>query len=80
MLTASGAGGLTGAFANVANGAQLATSDGRGIFQVNYGAGSAFAANSVVLSNFVPVPEPSTYVLLGVGAIVVVIVGRRRRS
>ncbi len=80
VLTASGAGGLTGAFANVANGAQLATSDGRGIFQVNYGAGSAFAANSVVLSNFVPVPEPSTYVLLGVGAIVVVIVGRRRRS
>ena len=30
--------------------------------------GSAFALNSVVLTNFVPIPEPSTYALLGLAA------------
>lgn len=47
--------------------ARLASLDGVGSFQVNYGTGSAFAANSLVLSNFVAVPEPSTWALM-VGA------------
>jgi hypothetical protein len=43
LLTARG--GLSGAFSNVANGERLAAIDGLGSFQVNYGAGSAFAAS-----------------------------------
>ncbi len=39
-------------FANVANGQRLATTDGLGSFLVNYGAGSLFADNEIVLSNF----------------------------
>jgi hypothetical protein len=45
-------GGLTGAFANVANGQRLATSDGLGSFLVNYGPGSPFNPNHVILSAF----------------------------
>ena len=45
---------LTGSFANVANGARLATVDGSGSFVVNYGPGSAFDATQVVLSSFLP--------------------------
>ncbi len=71
---------LTGAFTNVANGQRLFTSDGLGSFQINYGAGSAFALNSVVLTNFVPIPEPSTYALLGLGLLVMLVASRRRRS
>jgi hypothetical protein len=70
---------LTGAFTNVANGQRLFTSDGLGSFQINYGPGSAFALNSVVLTNFVPIPEPSTYALLGLGLLVVLVASRRRR-
>jgi T5SS/PEP-CTERM-associated repeat protein len=44
--------GMTGAFDNVTSGARLTTADGLGSFQVNYGAGSAFGANQIVLSNF----------------------------
>jgi len=47
---------------------------------VNYGPASTFAVNSVVLTNFVPIPEPSTYALLGLGLIVVVVASRRRRN
>ena len=43
---------LTGSFANVANGQRLTISDGLGSFVVNYGAGSAFTPNHVVLSAF----------------------------
>ncbi len=71
---------VTGAFTNIANGQRLFTSDGLGSFQVNYGPSSTFALNSVVLTNFVPVPEPSTYALLGVGLIVVIVASRRRRN
>jgi hypothetical protein len=45
---------LTGSFANVANGARLATEDGSGSFVVNYGPGSSFDATQVVLSAFLP--------------------------
>jgi autotransporter-associated beta strand protein len=45
---------LAGSFANVANGARLATVDGSGSLVVNYGSGSAFDATQVVLSSFLP--------------------------
>jgi hypothetical protein len=73
---------LTGAFSNVANGGRLFMADGVGSFQVNYGLTSKYTAltNSVVLSDFSPIPEPSTYALMGVGAAMVLLVMRRRRS
>jgi T5SS/PEP-CTERM-associated repeat protein len=46
-------GGLTGAFANVANGQRLFTTDGHGSFIVNYGPGSLNPSH-VVLSQFLP--------------------------
>jgi hypothetical protein len=57
---------LTGAFANVPiSGTRLLTKDGVSSFLVNY------TANSVTLTNFVPIPEPSTWALLiaGLGAL-----------
>ncbi len=45
-------GGITGAFANVANGQRLTTSDGLGSFRVNYGPGSEFNPDLVILSAF----------------------------
>jgi T5SS/PEP-CTERM-associated repeat protein len=47
-------GGLTGAFADVANGQRLMTSHGLGSFVVNYGPGSPFNPNLVILSAFAP--------------------------
>ncbi len=60
---------LTNAFLNVANGARLTTADNFGTFVVNYGAGSPFGVNSLVLSNYNAIPEPSTWTLMlaGVG-------------
>ncbi len=49
---------ITGRFANVASGARLATDDGRGSFQVNYGTGST-APTQVVLTGFVPTGAPT---------------------
>jgi T5SS/PEP-CTERM-associated repeat protein len=46
--------GITGQFANVANGQRLTTSDGLGSFAVNYGPGSPFNPNHVILSAFAP--------------------------
>lgn len=80
VLTASS---LIGLFANVNNGQRLFTLDGYGTFVVNYGASSAFTAltNSVVLSEFIAVPEPSTWALMltGVGALAATAWRRRRR-
>jgi T5SS/PEP-CTERM-associated repeat protein len=45
-------GPLSGAFNNVAPGQRLTTLDGFGSFQVDYGAGSPFETNNVVLSDF----------------------------
>ncbi len=50
---------LVGAFANVASGERLTTRDGLGQFLVSYGPGSPFGADRVVLTDFLPVPEPS---------------------
>ncbi len=55
---------IGGAFANVANGDRLATTDGLGSFLVTYG-----ATNGVVLSDFLPVPEPSSVLLIGLSAV-----------
>ena len=53
--------GMTGAFSNVANGQRLATEDGAGSFQVNYGAGSDFDPNQIVLSNFAADLAPADF-------------------
>jgi T5SS/PEP-CTERM-associated repeat protein len=63
VLTA--ASGLFGAFANVANGQRLATSDGLGSFLVNYGPGSAFNPNHIVLSAFQTAALPGDFNLDG---------------
>jgi len=78
VMRAGGTAGLTGAFANIVNGGRMLTSDGGGFFTVNYGAGSAFAANSVVLSDFQAIPEPSTYALLALGALALFLSRRRK--
>ena len=46
------ASGLFGVFSNVTTGQRLKTEDGLGSFIVNYGAGSAFNQNQIVLSTF----------------------------
>jgi T5SS/PEP-CTERM-associated repeat protein len=46
------AGGLTGAFSNVANGQRLTTIDGLGSFLVHYGPQSAFDPNQIILTGF----------------------------
>jgi hypothetical protein len=48
------AAGLAGQFDNVANGQRLFTVDGGGSFVVNYGPGSPFNPNQIVLSSFLP--------------------------
>jgi hypothetical protein len=54
-------GGAT--FTNVASGGRVATSDGLGSFQVDYGPTS----QNIVLTNFAVVPEPTTWGLLAFG-------------
>lgn len=44
---------ISGAFSNVASGERLTTSDGMGSFKVDYGPGSPFDPNRIVLSNFI---------------------------
>ncbi len=70
VLTAAS---LAGAFANAPTGTRLTTVGNDGSFLVNY------VGNSVVLSNFVPIPEPSSYALLAAGLAVVALAARRRR-
>jgi T5SS/PEP-CTERM-associated repeat protein len=65
-------GGLAGAFANVASGGRVPLSGRPGSFQVFYGpaAGSApnpYDPDSVVLTDFLPVPEPARPLLVAVG-------------
>jgi hypothetical protein len=74
---------VNGAFTNVAAGQRISTTDNFGSFQVNYGTNSTFGSGNVVLSNFVPVPEPSTWQLLGGGALLALLARwlvRRRRE
>ena len=53
-LTIFDARSISGAFANIANGQRLPTTDGLGSFLVNYGPGSSFDPTRIVLSNFAP--------------------------
>ncbi|CAN0366154.1 unnamed protein product, partial [Ectocarpus sp. 4 AP-2014] len=70
---------LIGEFSNVANGGFLLSGDGLAQFTVNYGPGSAFNEDSVVLSDFVDlsIPEPAAAVLAALS--VLPMVGRRQR-
>ena len=75
VLSAGGVSGLSGVFANVpTSGLRINTIDGFGSFQVN------FTPTSVVLSNFVAVPEPSTWAMLLTGGGTLAIIGRRRKK
>ena len=67
---------LAGAFDNVANGGRVTGVDGFATFQVNYGAGSPFDPNSVVLSNVAFIPEPGAG---WVACIAATLLKRRRR-
>jgi hypothetical protein len=58
ILTASAP--LTGSFSNIANGARLTTTSGKGSFRVNYGPGTA-APNKVILSDYIALNTPQTY-------------------
>ena len=48
-------------FGNVTTGQRLNSFDGSGSFIVNYGFGSAFAPNEIVLSNFLPSGLPGDF-------------------
>ena len=52
---------LIGAFDNIFNGQRLTTTDGRGSFVVNYGAGSAFDPTQIILSAFEAIDLPGDY-------------------
>ncbi|MDD3179785.1 MAG: PEP-CTERM sorting domain-containing protein [Opitutaceae bacterium] len=71
-FTILSAGALSGSFSNVASDSRLSTSDGFGSFLVTY------SGLNVSLSGFTPVPEPSTWALLGVGTSLLYVVSRRR--
>jgi hypothetical protein len=69
LLTSSSA--LSGVFSNIASGSRLATSDGGASFIVNYGAGSPYGADNLVLSDPIgAVPEPSAIALICLGGFV----------
>ena len=71
---------LSGSFLNAPSGSRLWTADGLGSFVVNYGPGSPYGVNDVVLTSFAPVPEPATWVLLAGGVGFVGLLVRRRRT
>ncbi|CAN5376811.1 hypothetical protein BH11PLA2_BH11PLA2_50780 [soil metagenome] len=54
---------LSGEFASLSDGSRFTTADGLGSFQINY------TSNSVVLSNFQPVPEPGVLLIMGMLAV-----------
>jgi hypothetical protein len=72
---------LLGQFDNVLNGQRLITSDGLGSFQVNYGVGSVFNPNHVILSDFqtVGVPEPALLIQLAMSGFLAGAAFRRRK-
>jgi len=70
---------IAGSFTNVLGGARVPDGVGSGSFVVNYGAGSPFGMYTLVLTDFQPVPEPSTWSLLSLGAVTVLYTLRRRR-
>jgi hypothetical protein len=73
ILISSGGSGIAGTFANLpVSGSMLsATFDGASYdFTINY-------ETNLVSLDFTVIPEPSTYALLGLGAIVLAIAGRR---
>lgn len=55
-----GAVALTGAFSNVASGARVNTTDGKGSFRVDYGS-SAAQPDKVILSDYIAVNVPQTF-------------------
>ena len=73
---------ILGAFANVASGGTLSTSDGFDSFLIFYGASSVLGANPFDPQKVVAtkaIPEPSTGLLL-VAGLTVLAAGRRRRA
>lgn len=81
-FTILSAGSITGVFENVLNGGRLAALDNDfvpvGSFRVNYGTGSAYASNLVVLDNFQAVPEPASG--LAMVSFGMLALARRRRA
>jgi hypothetical protein len=75
VLTATSISGFTGTNQFALDTSHVASMIAGGSFSFSLNAGS-----NTLLLNFTPVPEPSTYVMLGVGAAVVLLVNRRRRS
>jgi fibronectin-binding autotransporter adhesin len=65
VMTVASGDTMSGAFANVANGGWLVTTDGYGEFQVNYGTG--VYADEIVLSDYQALPEPASFGLMLIG-------------
>jgi hypothetical protein len=70
---------FNGSFSNLENGGRLFTSDGLGHFAAHFGASSQFGAGQLVLSDFTPIPEPSTWVLMLMGSGLASVAAWRRR-
>jgi hypothetical protein len=70
---------LSGSFSNIANGARLMTSDGYGSFLVSYGSGAD--TRDVRLSDFQPVPEPTSCgFAVGIGLVAFAAFRRRKQT
>jgi hypothetical protein len=50
----NGASAITGSFSNAVNNGRVLTADSLGTFLVHYGAGSSYAPDDLVLSNYIP--------------------------